>query len=633
MNLFEQTSTLYIDSPAALEQGLAAVREMRAAGEGRPITLALTADLYLQKPVELDVAGVTVDGQGHRIAGGFLLENWQADTFNGVACRSAVLPAGDWDFTDLWVNGRRADAPRYPKEGYLEALDTEVNHTKGLCDSSKWFIADPADLKGLEGLEDAIVNYYHFWIDAHTPIESYDPQSGKLVMRYYSRFRINTEPTSAAMMRYYLTHLPATFGAENEWYLDRRAGKVYYVGEAKTALVPTLPYLFKVTASYVRILNAELTCTRGEYVSRTQGAVNDDTEVEGVGYASDGQSVCNAPGTVIFENAAGCALAGCRLHGVGLHGIEIKNGCHDIRIEKNQITDLGAGGVKIYGGAYGAPEEKMTTHIIVCGNEIASCGRRYAAGCGILACHAAWLELSENHIHHTDYTGISVGWVWGYDESNTYCNTIRRNHIHHIGMGRLSDMGGIYLLGRQPGTVVSENRIHDVISANYGGWGIYTDEGSSDITIENNVVFNTKSASFHQHYGRNNVLRNNIFVNGGDAAVRVSREEAHTTIVAEGNLFVTNGLPIYLDPHNPDKNGVVTIRSSRNLLWSGSAETLATDEKSLAEWQATGKDEGSIIADPLFADAQKGDFTIAADSPALKIGFRPIVGFPATENT
>ena len=567
------------------------------------------------------------------LTGGFLLENWQEDTFNGVACRSAVLPAGDWDFTDLWVNGRRADAPRYPKEGFLEAVDTEVNHTKDLYDSSKWFIADPADLSGLEGLEDAIVNYYHFWIDAHTPIESYDPQSGKLVMQYASRFRINTEPTSAAMMRYYLTHLPATFGAENEWYLDRRAGKVYYVGAAETALVPTLPHLFKVTASDVRILNAELTCTRGDYVSRISAGAGGLENGEEGAFASDIQSVCWAYGAVIFEDAKGCSVEGCRLHGVGIHGIEIRTGCRDIRIENNEITDLGAGGIKIFGGAYGAPEEKMTTHITVRGNEIASCGRRYAAGCGILANHTARMEISENHIHHTDYSGISVGWVWGYAESSTYGNIIRRNHIHHIGMGRLSDMGGIYLLGRQPGTVVSENRIHDVVSANYGGWGIYTDEGSSDITIENNVVFNTKSASFHQHYGRNNVLRNNIFVNGGDAAVRVSREEAHTTIVAEGNLFVTDGLPVYLDLHNPDKNGVVTIRSSRNLLWSGSAETLATDEKSLAEWQATGKDEGSIIADPLFADAQKGDFTIAPDSPALKIGFKPIVGFPAKENT
>ncbi len=624
MNPFEQTSVVNVDSPAALERALADARAFRKSGEGRPLTLALTADLYLTHPVELNVEGVTVNGQGHRIAGGFVLENWQADTFNGVACRSAKLPSGDWDFTDLWVDGRRADPPRYPKEGYLEALDTEVNHTKGLCDSSKWFIADPADLNGLAGLEDAIVNYYHFWIDAHTPIESYDPQSGKLVMRYCSRFRINTEPESAAMMRYYLTHLPATFGAENEWYLDRAAGKVYYVGEAKTALVPTLPHLFKVTANGVRIVNAELTCTCGEYVSRAQAAVNDATETDGVGFASDGQSVCWAPGAVIFENAVGCTLAHCHLHGVGLHGIEIKTGCHDIRIENNRITDLGAGGVKIYGGAHGEPAARMTTHCTVRGNEIANCGKRYAAGCGILACHTAYLELSENHIHHTDYTGISVGWEWGYKPSSTYCNRIFRNHIHHIGMGRLSDLGGIYLLGHQSGTVVSENRIHDVVSANYGGWGIYTDEGSENVIIENNVVYRTKTSSFHQHYGRNNVLRNNIFVLGGDGAVRVSREEPHTTIVAESNIFVTCGQPIYRG-----KEQVTPFVSRRNLLWDMAGNTRPAAVHSMEEWQAQGRDAESIVADPLFADAEQFDFTLKPESPAIKLGFRPLTGFLA----
>ncbi|MBP3480959.1 MAG: right-handed parallel beta-helix repeat-containing protein [Clostridia bacterium] len=626
MDQFMHSSTLYVESVAALERALDLVRDFRAAGEDRPITIVLTADLYLTHPIELDVAGITLDGCGHRIAGGIKIENWQADTFNGVTCKSAKLPSGDWSFTDLWVDGRRADSPRYPKEGYLEVLDTEINHTGELLDSSKWFIADPTDLNGLAGLEDAIVNYYHFWIDEHTPIQSYDPKTGKLVMKYASRFRINTEEGSAAQIRYYLTHLPATFGAENEWYLDRKAGKVYYVGKVQEALAPTVPWLFRITADYVRILNAELTCTCGDYVSRVAAGHAGMEREEECAFASDIQSVCWAPGAVIFENAAGGSLEGCRLHGVGIHGVEIKTGCRAIRIENNQITDLGAGGIKIFGGAYGAPAEQMTTHCTLRGNEIAHCGKRYAAGCGILANHTAYLEISENHIHHTDYSGISVGWVWGYSKSSTYCNRICRNHIHHIGMGRLSDMGGIYLLGRQPGTVVSGNRIHHVVCANYGGWGIYTDEGSSDIVLENNVVFQTKSTSFHQHYGRNNVVRNNIFVCGGDGAVDIKREEPHTTAVVEGNILVTDGIPTY-----HESPGISTVQSRKNLLWDLCGEVRPAKDCTMEEWQSQGKDTGSIIADPLFTDAEHFDFTLSPESPALELGFQPIVGFPASE--
>lgn len=624
MNEFLNTSTLYVETPDALEQALEAVRRFRRAGEGRPVTLQITADLFLTHPIELDVEGVTVDGGGHRIAGGFSLKNWQPDTFNGVDCHSAVLPEGRWDFTDLWVDGRRADPPRYPKEGYLEVLDTEVNHSTVLFDHSQWILAKTEDLNALEGLEDAIIHYYHFWIDEHSPVRSYDPASGKLVMEYASRFRINTEPGDPGEIRYYLTHLPRTFGAENEWYFDRKAGKVYYAGTPTEALVPTLPHLFKITADHVCLRNAELTCTRGDYVSLNP--TNAEEENTKIGYASDIQSVCWAPGAVIFDHASNGALEHCTLHGVGIHGVELRTGCRAVRIENNRFYDLGAGGIKIFGGSCEQPLEERTTHCAIRRNEIAHCGKRYAAGCGILANHTAYLEIEENHIHHTDYSGISVGWVWGYAESSSYANRIRRNHIHHVGMGRLSDMGGIYLLGRQAGTVVSENRIHHIICANYGGWGIYTDEGSSDITVENNVVFHTQNSSFHQHYGRNNTVRNNIFVLGGDSAVRVSRKEEHTTVVLEGNICLTAGQPIY----HP-KEGRDTVQSGRNLFWDLSGACRPTADHSLEEWQAAGKDLGSLIADPLFTDLERGDFTLRPDSPAIKLGFKPIVGFPAKE--
>ena len=98
---------------------------------------------------------------------------------------------------------------------------------------------------------------------------------------------------------------------------------------------------------------------------------------------------------------------------------------------------------------------------------------------GILLMHADKNVIAHNHIHHLYYTGISVGWVWGYGPSVSKANRIEFNHIHDVGQKLLSDMGGIYMLGVSPGTVVRGNTSTTWTRATYGGWGIYTDEGST----------------------------------------------------------------------------------------------------------------------------------------------------------
>ena len=115
-----------------------------------------------------------------------------------------------------------------------------------------------------------------------------------------------------------------------------------------------------------------------------------------------------------------------------------------------------------------------------------------------------------------------------------------------MGQGVLSDMGGIYTLGVQPGTVIRGNLIHDVTKLNYGAWCIYPDEGSSHILMENNVCYRTNANVFHQHYGRENIVRNNIFAFGAESVTRHARADPdHNAFSFERNIFITDGLPIF----------------------------------------------------------------------------------------
>ena len=88
---------------------------------------------------------------------------------------------------------------------------------------------------------------------------------------------------------------------------------------------------------------------------------------------------------------------------------------------------------------------------------------------------------------------------WGYMATSDAGNTVSYNLLHDVFQGELSDGGCVYNLGRSPGTVIDHNVCHSSSAYGYGGWGLYTDEGSSNVTVSNNVVFATKDASFHQH--------------------------------------------------------------------------------------------------------------------------------------
>src|SRR5260370_15306899 len=118
-------------------------------------------------------------------------------------------------------------------------------------------------------------------------------------------------------------------------------------------------------------------------------------------------------------------------------------------------------------------------------------------------------------------------------------NLIEFDQMHDIGQGMLSHMGGVYPLGIQSGTIIRNNLIHDVESFTYGGWGLYTDEGSSGILLESNVIYRCKSAGFHQHYGRENVIRNNRFTFYHEHQLMRTPNEEHIT------FFFTNHIILF----------------------------------------------------------------------------------------
>jgi len=335
------------------------------------------------------------------------------------------------------------------------------------------------------------------------------------------------------------------------------------------------------------------------------------------------------PGAIYLEGARNCAIENCRIAHVGWYGVEIAHGCSAIRVVGNEIVDVGAGGLKLNGADFQGPAHLRTGNSRITDNHVHQCGRVFHAGVGVLSMHSFGNTISHNHIHDLYYSGISCGWVWGYGPSISRDNLIEKNHIHDIGQGLLSDMGGIYTLGVQPGTVLRGNLIHDVTKLNYGAWCIYPDEGSSHMLIEHNVCYRTNGEVFHQHYGRENIVRNNVFAFGADSVAAHGRADLqHNAFTFERNIFITDGKPILSGGYSALLKWR-NIRTDLNLFWDVSGAPLAFKDREgvigLEDWKALGHDHHSIVADPRCADPKQNDFALAPDSPAIvELGFAPI---------
>lgn len=249
------------------------------------------------------------------------------------------------------------------------------------------------------------------------------------------------------------------------------------------------------------------------------------------------QAAANVESVIKISNANNINFNNILLSNISTNGFWIKEGCDHIKISNSDFSNLGAGAIKIGTPNYTSDGE-VTNNIIVDNNKIKNGGQFYPDAVPLLIFNAHNNTISHNDISDFEYTGISVGWVWGYGKSQAYKNTISYNHIYNIGTGLLDDMGGIYTLGISDGTLIENNVIHNVTANNYGGWGIYLDEGSSNITIKNNLVYNCSASGFHQHYGKENNVENNIFAFNRDIELEASRIENHLSFTFKNNIIV-----------------------------------------------------------------------------------------------
>jgi parallel beta-helix repeat protein len=638
------------DGPfATITRARDAVRQLKATRGGlrEPVKVFLRGGTYfLREPLVLTpedsgtasspITYAAYQDEAVVISGGRRITGWKPVTADGKKLWTAQIPEvreGRWYFRQLWVGYPRGGQcerrirARDPNKGYRQ-----VAAAPGAAAATPWdrgqadFPFHAGDLKAPSQGEEPEVVVMSRWVDSHLPITRVDEQQHRVTFGKRSVFRL--EPGD----RYYVENAREALDAPGEWYLDRKTGVLSYLplpGEDREHAEVIAPVLTQVVrlegrpeagqfVEHVSFRSLTFSHTEWWFPAHVQ-TVPSELDIGGFSQAAVG-----VPGAIYGSGVRDCAFENCTVAHVGGYGIELARGCRQNRIAGSTIFDLGAGGIKIGETAIRSPEPDQTNSNTVSDCHIHDGGLIFHSAVGIWIGQSGDNRILRNHIHDFYYTGLSVGWTWGYEKSLAKGNVIEFNHVHHIGVRSngdgpiLSDMGGIYTLGVQPGTVIRGNVFHDIAGFRYGGWGIYLDEGSSDILVENNLVYRTTHGGFHQHYGRENIVRNNIFALGRDAQIQRTRPEPHSSFTFERNIVYWREGSLFAGDLSD-----FHFAFDHNLYWQEGGREIRFGNLSWDEWRAKGMDLHSLVADPLFVAPEQGDFHLKPGSPAFKLGFVP----------
>lgn len=473
----------------------------------------------------------------------------------------------------LFIGKNRRNRARVPETGYFLSEDDGA----GLKDDEPRFICRDGDMNpNWAKSDDVEVRTYQNWVLSRSPITGLDESSREVRLGGGKMAPSGIE----SICRYFVENVPEGLKTPGAWYVDRAKQKLHYHPlpeddiniSAEISMLETLIQIEGDASARVRNIHFSGIHFQHTSVSEPDNAYNV-------------QAACSSSSAFSMNSAQGIRVSGCRFSGLGNYAVGLERECCHNEISSNEIIDTGSGGIwlgedlPIYGEETSKrvmQDTAKTENNLIADNEISYIGQIDPAGVGIIIFQSGANRVVHNHIHHCKYSGISIGWSWGYDPTPVHDNLIGHNHIHHIGGGMLNDLGGIYLLGLQPGTVIENNRIHHIRRHSYGGWGIYTDQGSSEILFRNNIIHDAQSGAVNQHFGKNNRFVNNILIGSKEDTVLRNHDEPHLSFEFRNNIIVSEEA----SPLGGDWGGVDHFAMESNLYFRTDAS--AEDQFSAA---------------------------------------------------
>lgn len=452
------------------------------------------------------------------ISGGTQLKGWKQDK-NGIWITTPTIKDSP---RELFVGQRRAIRARFPNEDYLRIKQVGA-------DRRTHFFFEKDEFPVPKRSEDVELVLLHDWSISRIAIKEIDEESNKLTAvdsigakdpSFFNLDHWEKHP------RYFLENSMEFLDADYEWYYDSKKKKLHLkLPEGKNP--NDLQIFVPVSQRLVNIQGQENNPIQniqfeGITFKHCAWQIPDD------GYC--GVQACYhdarpaggwkvVPPAIKLEWAENCSFINCRIENTGTSGLWISTGCISCSVKNSVFSDISGNGIMIGEGRErhvdGEVWWKKVPEQVANGNTVEDCtiskaGAQYFGAVGIWCGFVSNTTIKNNEVYDLPYSGISIGWEWSPAPTPCKQNIADGNHIHHI-LNILSDGGGIYMLGLQPGSKLINNHIHDVkINAGRAeSNGMFLDEGTTDVIISNNLIYNISKSPLRFHRATTNLVKAN----------------------------------------------------------------------------------------------------------------------------
>jgi len=621
------------------------------------------------------------------ISGGRRLEcQWRPFRDGIMMCELPEVKTEGLVFTQLFVNGARQIRARFPNcspaepggSGYIQAAGALPDDLHDPCpgpnddmtfsgDAPRGVRFDPATFtkKQWSKPEEAVIHIFQsdYWGNLQWRIKALDSDNHVLWFGEGGQqmgakwYDLPAEVDEGS--QFYVENVFEELDAPGEWYLEARAGMLYYLppeGVDLSTAVVEVPVLQQA----VRFLGTERAPVHDIVLRGFRFAHTASTFLEEYAVPSLSDWAIHRGGTVFLQGAQRCRIEQCWFDAVGGNAVFVNLHNRAVTVTGCKFTQAGdsavcfVGSLELTNGTQrNFPYECQATN-----NLIHDCGIFGKQVAGVYISRAKRITAGHNLIYNLPRAGICIGdGTWGG-------HIIEYNHIHDT-CRETGDHGPFNAWGRdkywclvQSHTSYRKDRSHYagevlidamepvIIRHNFfrdhSGWGLDLDDGASNYEIYNNLCV---GISMKLREGAYRTIYNNIWVNGANSpCFHVGNEDNHDRYVRNITVMSVAGMHPEHDLNfsmgkgygeiytliAPPARGPWLEEIDHNCFYSDLREfaarvVLREGERrrySLEEWQALGFDRHSVFADPMFIDPAHDDYRVKPDSPALQVGFQ-----------